>query len=53
MGQQSNKIQKKRRRLAYLERLKTKAKEAAVSRAPKKRVPAKKKTEAAPVAAAE
>ncbi|RFC43695.1 MAG: hypothetical protein DVB28_001383 [Verrucomicrobia bacterium] len=30
MGQQSNKIEKRRRRAAYLERLKTRAKEAAV-----------------------
>jgi len=52
MGQQTNKIQKRRRRLAYNERQKIKTKEAAVSRAPKKRVPAKKKAEAAPVPAA-
>jgi hypothetical protein len=30
MGQQSNKIQKRRRRAAYLERLKARAKEAAL-----------------------
>ena len=30
MGQQSNKIEKRRRRAAYLERLKARAKEAAV-----------------------
>ena len=52
MGQQSNKIQKRRRRLAYVERLKVKAKEAAVAKAPKKKPAAKKKAEpvAAPVA---
>jgi hypothetical protein len=49
MGQQSNKIQKRRRRLAYLERQKVKAKEAAVTKAPKKKPAAKKKAE--PVAA--
>jgi hypothetical protein len=39
MGQQSNKIEKRRRRAAYLERLKTRAKEAALKhkvRRPKK-----------------
>ncbi|MGB8167162.1 MAG: hypothetical protein WCF18_06695 [Chthoniobacteraceae bacterium] len=53
MGQQSNKIQKRRRRLAYLERQKIKAKEAAVTKAPKKKPAAKKKekVEAAPEAA--
>jgi hypothetical protein len=50
MGQQSNKVQKRRRRLDYLERQKIKAKEAAVTRAPKKRVAAKKKAEPAPAA---
>lgn len=52
MGQQSNKIQKRRRRLAYLERLKIKAKESAVTKAPKKKPVAKKKAEpvAVPVA---
>jgi hypothetical protein len=55
MGQQTNKIQKKRRRLAYIERKKIKAKEAAVTKAaPKKKPVAKKKAEAAPeVATAE
>jgi hypothetical protein len=50
MGQQTNKIQKKRRRLAYLERRKIKAKAAAVK--PVKRKPAAKKkpAEAAPAA---
>lgn len=43
MGQQSNKIQKRRRRAAYLERLKTRAKEAALK--PKAR--RSKKSEAA------
>ncbi|NBV84706.1 MAG: hypothetical protein EBS01_00215 [Verrucomicrobia bacterium] len=39
MGQQSNKVEKRRRRAAYLERLKTRAKEAALKhkvRRPKK-----------------
>jgi hypothetical protein len=39
MGQQNNKIEKRRRRAAYLERLKTRAKEAALKhkiRRPKK-----------------
>ena len=43
MGQQSNKVQKRRRRLAYLERQKTKAKQAVVAKAPKKKPAAKKK----------
>jgi hypothetical protein len=43
MGQQSNKIEKRRRRAAYLERLKTRAKEAAAK--PKAR--RSKKAEAA------
>lgn len=50
MGQQSNKIQKRRRRLAYLERQKIKAKEAAVTKGVKKK-PAAKKKAAEPVAA--
>jgi hypothetical protein len=50
MGQQSNKIQKRRRRLAYLERQKIKAKEAAVTKGAKKK-PAAKKKAAEPVAA--
>jgi hypothetical protein len=53
MGQQSNKIQKRRRRLAYLERQKVKAKEAAILRPVRKKVTSKKKAETAPVAAAE
>lgn len=52
MGQQSNKIQKRRRRLAYLERQKVKAKEAAVTRAPKKKAAPKKKEAAAEAAPA-
>ena len=51
MGQQSNKIEKRRSRLAYIERKKVKANEAAVLRAPKKKAAPKKK-EAAPVAEA-
>ena len=47
MGQQLNKIQKRRRRLAYLERKKAKAKEAVALRTPKKKAPAKKKEAAA------
>ena len=54
MGQQTNKIQKRRRRLAYLERQKTKALIATVRKPLKKKAPAKKKAEkvetAAPVA---
>jgi len=46
MGQQSNKIQKRRRRKAYVERLKVKA---AVKAKPKAKAPAKKA--AAPAAA--
>lgn len=53
MGQQSNKIQKRRRRLDYNERQKVKAKEAAVTRPAKKKTVAKKKANAAPAAAAE
>ena len=54
MGQQSNKIQKRRRRLDYLERLKTKAKVSATTKVAAKKKPApKKKTEAAPAPAAE
>lgn len=50
MGQQTNKIQKRRRRLAYLERQKVKAKEAAITKGVKKKPVARKKAE--PVAAA-
>lgn len=51
MGQQSNKIQKRRRRAAYLERKKVKAKETAALK-PKTRRVAKKPAaaEAAPAA---
>ena len=45
MGQQTNKIQKRRRRLAYLERQKTKALIATVRKPVKKKAPAKKKAE--------
>jgi ribosomal protein S15P/S13E len=53
MGQQSNKVQKRRRRLAYLERQKVKAKTSAISKpaAVVKKKPAPKK--AAAEAAAE
>ena len=44
MGQQTNKIQKRRRRLAYLERLKAKAK-TPLKKPVKKKAPAKKKAE--------
>ncbi len=49
MGQQSNKVQKRRRRLAYIERQNAKAKAAAISKPVKKKVAPKK--EKAPVAA--
>jgi len=53
MGQQSNKIQKRRRRLAYLERKAAKAKEAAVTKpAKKKAAPKKAPAAAAPAEAA-
>lgn len=52
MGQQTNKIQKRRRRLDYLARVKTKSKAAPVkAKAVKKKAAPKK--EKAPVAAAE
>ena len=51
MGQQTNKIQKRRRRLSYLERKKVKALTSSVRKPLKKKAPAKKKA-AAPVAAA-
>ncbi len=51
MGQQSNKVQKRRRRLAYVERLKVKAKAATVSKTPKKKAAPKKKAEPAAEAA--
>ncbi len=51
MGQQTNKIQKRRRRLDYIERKKVKAK-AAVTVKPAKKKAAPKKA-AAPAAAAE
>jgi len=49
MGQQTNKIQKRRRRLAYLERRKVKAKVASVK--PVRKKATKKKAEAAPAPA--
>ena len=52
MGQQSNKIQKRRRRLAYLERQKIKAKAAATAKPAAKKKAAPKKA-AAETAAAE
>lgn len=52
MGQQTNKIQKRRRRLAYLERLKVKSKAAPVTAKAVKKKAAPKK-EKAPAAAAE
>ena len=51
MGQQINKVQKRRRRIAYLERKKAKAKEAAVLKPKARRIPAKKA--AAPARAAD
>ncbi len=55
MGQQTNKIEKRRRRLNYLERKKIKAKAVAVAKpAPKKKAaPKKEKAPAAETAAAE
>lgn len=53
MGQQLNKIEKRRRRANYIERQKIKAKEAAVSKPKVRRVPAKKTEEPAAAAAAE
>ncbi len=52
MGQQSNKVQKRRRRLAYIERLKTKAKLAAAAKPARKKA-APKKVAAAAEAVAE
>ena len=51
MGQQSNKVQKRRRRIAYLERQKIKAKAAAATKPVKKKA-APKKAAPAPAAAA-
>ena len=51
MGQQTNKIQKRRRRLDYLERKKVKALTSSVRKPLKKKVPAKKKAAAAAPAA--
>ena len=45
MGQQSNKVQKRRRRLAYVERLKVKAKAAAATKPAKKKAAPKKVAE--------
>ena len=53
MGQQSNKIQKRRRRLAYLERKKAKSKQAAPVKAPKKKAAPRAKKEKAEAAAPE
>lgn len=53
MGKQYNKVIKRRRRLAYNERMKEKAKESAISRPKPRRVPSAKKPAApAPVAPA-
>ena len=51
MGQQRNKIEKRRRRLAYNERQRTKAKEAAAAKPAKKKAAPKKATPVADVAA--
>ena len=51
MGQQSNKIQKRRRRLAYLERQKIKAKVAATTKPVAKKKAAPKKAVAETAAA--
>lgn len=51
MGQQSNKIQKRRRRANYLERQKLKAKAAAVTKPAAKKKAAPKKAAPAPAAA--
>jgi hypothetical protein len=51
MGQQSNKVQKRRRRLAYLDRKKAKAKAAAIAKPAAKKKPAPKKEKAAEAAA--
>jgi hypothetical protein len=53
MGQQSNKIQKRRRRIAYLERLKVKAKAAAKPAAKTKKAAPKKEKAAVAEAVAE
>ena len=50
MGQQTNKIQKRRRRLAYIERKKVKALTASVRKPVRKKPAAKKKTPVASVA---
>ena len=47
MGQQTNKIQKRRRRLAYIERKKVKALTSSIRKPLKKKAPAKKKAEKA------
>ena len=53
MGQQSNKVQKRRRRELYIERQKVKAQEAAVAaNKPRVRKPAARKPAAEPVTAA-
>ena len=53
MGQQSNKVEKRRRRLAYIERLKVKAKAAAATKPAKKKAAPKKAAAPAEAAAAE
>ena len=52
MGQQSNKVQKRRRRANYLERQKIKAKAAAVTKPVAKKKAAPKKAAPAPAPAA-
>ena len=52
MGQQSNKVQKRRRRANYLERQKIKAKAAAVTKPAAKKKAAPKKAAPAPAPAA-
>ena len=52
MGQQSNKVQKRRRRIAYLERKKAKAKVTAASKPAKKKAAPKKAAAPAAEAAA-
>jgi hypothetical protein len=52
MGQQSNKIQKRRRRLIYMERKKLKAKEVNAAAKPRVRKPVAKKEKSGPAPAA-
>jgi hypothetical protein len=51
MGQQSNKVQKRRRRLAYKERQKVKARTAVTTKPARKKAAPKKAAEPAAVAA--